>query len=223
MLAPRLPGTACDPPGGSGLAWGGPARRPECSPRRILLRIVAAGGIAGTGAATFAAPQDFAIDPAHTHVHWALKHFGTSTSRGRFDAINGAITLDREARTGSASFTIATASISTGFAPFDGLLRGPYLLATTEYPSAYFVSQRFTFDGDKLVSVTGDLTLRGVSQRLTLRALRFACRTDAEPAREVCGGDFETEFDRSAFGITHSLPFVADKVRVLIQIEAVRL
>ena len=182
-----------------------------------------AGSLAGVGVAAFAAPQDFAIDPAFTHVHWELKHFGTSTSRGRFDAMSGAITLDREARTGSASFTIATASISTGFTPFDGLLRGPYLLATTEYPSAYFVSQRFNFDGDRLASVVGDFTLRGVSQRLTLRALRFACRTDTEPAREVCGGDFETEFDRSAFGITHSLPFVGDRVRVLLQIEAVRL
>jgi polyisoprenoid-binding protein YceI len=190
---------------------------------RRMHRALLAGGIAGVGAAASAAPQDFAIDPAFTHVHWELKHFGTSTSRGRFDAMNGSITLDREARTGSASFTIATASISTGFAPFDGLLRGPYLLATTEYPSAYFVSQRFNFDGDRLASVVGDFTLRGLSQRLTLRALRFACRTDAEPAREVCGGDFETEFNRSAFGITHSLPFVADKVRVLIQIEAVRL
>src|SRR5438034_7860903 len=28
MTAPRSPGTAIEPPGGSGLAWGGPARRP---------------------------------------------------------------------------------------------------------------------------------------------------------------------------------------------------
>ncbi|MBC7480501.1 MAG: polyisoprenoid-binding protein, partial [Rhizobacter sp.] len=40
--------------------------------------------------------------------------------------------------------------------------------------------------------------------------------------REVCGGDFEAQIDRSAFGITHSLPFVADKVRLLIQVEAIR-
>ena len=181
----------------------------------------AALSLACIGAA-HAAPQNFAIDPDHTHVHWEIRHFGTSTSRGRFDAINGSIVMDREAHSGSASFSIATASISTGFAPFDGLLRGPYLLGTQEYPTAYFVANRFAFDGDRLASVTGDFTLRGTSRTLTLRALRFSCRTDAEPAREVCGGDFETEFERSAFGITHSLPFVADKVRVLLQIEAVK-
>lgn len=188
------------------------------SARRWLLALVAGSTV---GAAQ-AAPQAFVIDPANTHVHWELKHFGTSTSRGRFDAVSGSITLDREAHSGSASFTIATASISTGFAPFDGLLRGRYLLGTEAEPNAYFVAQRFAFDGDQLASVSGDFTLRGVSRSLTLRALRFSCRMDADPVREVCGGDFETEFNRSAFGITHSLPFVADRVRVLIQIEAIR-
>ena len=185
---------------------------------RALLALLAGAGV-GTAQA---APQEFAIDPANTHVHWEVRHFGTSTSRGRFDAISGSITLDRAAHSGSASFSIATAPISTGFAAFDGVLRGPYLLATQEYPSAYFVAQRFTFNGDALTSVSGEFTLRGVSQPLSLRALRFSCRQATEPAREICGGDFETEFNRSAFGITHSLPFVADKVRVLIQIEAVR-
>ena len=185
---------------------------------RALLALLA-GAVVGTAQA---APQEFSIDPANTHVHWEVKHFGTSTSRGRFDAISGSVTLDRDAHSGSASFSIATAPISTGFAVFDGVLRGPYLLATQEYPSAYFVSQRFTFNGDALASVSGEFTLRGVSQPLRLRALRFSCRQATEPAREICGGDFETEFNRSAFGITHSLPFVADKVHVLIQIEAVR-
>jgi len=185
---------------------------------RALLALLAGAAVSTTQAA----PQEFAIDPASTHVHWEVKHFGTSTSRGRFDAISGSITLDRVAHSGSASFSIATAPISTGFAVFDGVLRGPYLLATQDYPSAYFVAQRFTFNGDALVAVSGEFTLRGVSQPLSLRALRFSCRQATEPAREVCGGDFETEFNRSAFGITHSLPFVADKVRVLIQIEAVR-
>jgi hypothetical protein len=40
--------------------------------------------------------------------------------------------------------------------------------------------------------------------------------------QEVCGGDFEAEISRSAFGVTHSLPFVADRVRLLVQVEAVR-
>jgi polyisoprenoid-binding protein YceI len=169
-----------------------------------------------------AAPQRYALDPAYTHVHWELKHFGTSTVRGRFDAVSGSVTLDREARSGSVSISIDTASVSTGTRIFDGVVRGPQMLATSEHPTAYFVASRFAFDGDRLVSVTGEFTLRGNSQPLTLTAMRFGCRTDGEPPREVCGGDFEGEFKRSDFGITHSLPFVGDAVRLVVQIEGLR-
>lgn len=167
-------------------------------------------------------PQGFTIDPANTQVHWELKHFGTSTIRGRFTAIEGSITLDRVAHTGDVSMSVTTGAVSTGFAPFDGIIRGPYLLATALHPSAYFVAHQFAFDGDRLTAVTGEFTLRGISRSLTLRALRFSCRAATEPAREVCGGDFEGEFLRSEFGITHSLPFVADRVRLQVQIEAAR-
>ena len=192
-----------------------------------LLKTLGLGLVAlACSVAASAAPQRFALDPENTHVHWELKHFGTSTLRGRFDTINGSITLDREAHSGSASISIDTASLSTGTRIFDGVVRGPQLLATSDHPSAYFVASRFTFEGDRLVSVAGEFTLRGHSRPLTLKAMRFACRndtaTDPTTAREVCGGDFEAEFNRSDFGITHSLPFVGDAVQLVVQIEGVR-
>ena len=186
---------------------------------RTVACALAAWAIASTAAAE---PQAFAIDPANTHVHWELKHFGTSTIRGRFSTLAGSVTLDRVAHGGAVSMSVATGAVSTGFAPFDGIVRGPYLLAAAEHPTAYFVASRFAFDGERISSVTGEFTLRGVSRPLTLRAQRFSCRMATEPAREVCGGDFEGEFLRSEFGITHSLPFVADRVRLQVQIEAVR-
>jgi hypothetical protein len=47
--------------------------------------------------------------------------------------------------------------------------------------------------------------------------------TVARPKRHCAepGGDVEGELVRSTFGITHSLPFVADKVRLLVQVEAI--
>lgn len=184
--------------------------------------LVAALAALGASSPCAATPQEFLLDPANTHVHWEIQHFGTSTIRGRFDTIEGSVTLDREARRGSASMRIATASVSTGFGPFDGIVRGPFILSTAQNPSAYFVAEKFVFDGDRVASVTGEFTLRGVSQALTLRALRFACRVDGTPERETCGGDFEAELKRSEFGITYALPFVAERVRLQIQIEAVR-
>ena len=174
------------------------------------------------GSATQAQPVSYAMDPQHTRVHWEVRHFGTSTHRGRFDRIEGSITLDRSARRGEVSISIDTASVSSGVGPLDGMLRGNNFLAASANPTAYFVATQMRFDGDKLAEVRGEFTLRGTSRPLVLRSTNFDCRLDEASQREVCGGDFEAELLRSDFGITFGLPLVGDKVRLLIAVEASR-
>ena len=169
-----------------------------------------------------AEPVTYRIDPAATHVHFEVLHFGTSTARGRFDGVAGNVVLDRAARSGDVSIEVDTASVNTGLAPFDSVLRRGDMLATQAHPKAWFVARRLAFDGDRLASVSGEFTLRGTSRPLTLRALTFGCRLHPTLQREVCGGDFEAELLQSDFGLTYALPFVSDRVRLLIQVEAIR-
>ncbi|MEO5695800.1 MAG: YceI family protein, partial [Burkholderiaceae bacterium] len=98
---------------------------------------------------------------------------------------------------------------------------GSTLLDVDAHPQARFSAERARWEGDVPREIVGEFTLRGVSQPLTLRALRWNCALSLLFRREVCGGDFEARFERSHFGITHSLPFVADQVRLLIQVEAI--
>ena len=187
--------------------------------RTLLTFAIALIGALTTGAAP-AAPLAYQVDPAHTRVHWEVRHFGTSTLRGRFGQVEARIVLDRAAQRGELAVTIDTRIVDSGVAPLDAMLRGSSFLAAEQHPQAYFVASALEFDGERLTGARGEFTLRGVSRPLTLRALRFACLQEA--AREVCGGDFEAEFLRSDHGITFGLPFVGDKVRLLIQIEAAR-
>lgn len=170
-----------------------------------------------TAASAAAQPAAYVLDPAHSFVHFEVLHFGTSTSRGRFGPIAGAVTLDRSAGRGAVSLRVPTTGVDTGLPVFNARLREADLLASTEFPDAYFVATRFRFEGDRLAEVRGEFTLRGVSQPLSLFARRFACRSDE--GTEVCGGDFEGELLRSDFGATFGLPFVADRVRLLVQVE----
>lgn len=169
-----------------------------------------------------AEPVRYQLDPEHSFVWFEVLHFDTSTLRGRFGPIEGGVVLDREAGTGNLTVNVATAGVSSGVRVFDSRLREPDLLAVAEFPQASFVADRFVFDAGRLAEVKGSLTLRGVRQPLTLRALRFACETREMLQREVCGGDFEAEFERSAFGIVFGSPFVADRVRLVIQVEGIR-
>ena len=100
------------------------------------------------------------------------------------------------------------------------------LLGSDTWPDAYFVASRLRFEEGRLAEVRGEFTLRGISQPLSLTAVRYRCRVPTAPepadASEICGGDFEGEFKRSDFGITFGLPFVGDRVRLRVQVEGRR-
>jgi polyisoprenoid-binding protein YceI len=197
---------------------------------RLALRCAAALTLASSGAGAAAqapasapaAAASWRLDPTHSFVHFEVLHFGASTLRGRFGPLNGEIALDRAARSGRVQVVVPTAAVSTGLPVLDARLREPDMLSAEAHPQAYFIAERFDFDAQgNVTSVRGEFTLRGSSQPLTLKAQRFRCYSNPLFRREVCGGDFEGELVRSTFGITHSLPFVADKVRLLVQVEAI--
>ncbi|HEV7912526.1 MAG TPA: YceI family protein [Albitalea sp.] len=188
----------------------------------VFLGAVLAALLAAPPRIAFAEPVRYVLDPSHTRVWWETRHFGTSTHRGRFDSVEGSIVLDRGAGYGEVSISIQTASVSSGVPALDNVLRGAGFLASQAHPTAYFVASRLRFDGEHLSELRGEFTLRGISRPLSLRSERFACRTDALLKREVCGGDFEGEILRSDFGSTFGLPFVSDKVRLMISVEGIR-
>ena len=174
---------------------------------------------AGTGAAY---ANTYAIDPGHTFVTFEAKHFGTSTNRGRFDKKTGTVEFDPKAKTGKVEISIETGSIDTGVGPFDEHLRGPDFFDSAMFPTAKFVGDKFTFDGDKVTSVVGTLTLLDKTLPVTLKASNFNCYDHPRLKREVCGGDFETTIQRSAWGMKYGLPGIPDDVRLLVQVEAVK-
>jgi polyisoprenoid-binding protein YceI len=179
--------------------------------------LLAAAGAAHAQAVTYK------VDPTHTFVTFEARHANTSTLRGRFDRKDGSVVLDRQARSGKAEIAIETASVSTGVAPLDAKLQGKDFFNAADVPQATFVGDRFSFEGDRLAAVSGTLTMLGRTLPVTLKATQFNCYTNPLLKREVCGGDFETTVVRSQWGMTYGLDFgVPDRIRLLIQIEAVR-
>ena len=182
----------------------------------LLTALLAAVGAAQAESATYN------IDPTHTKVIFEARHFGTSTNRGRWDKKEGSITLDKAAKTGKVEVTLDMNSISTGVGPLDGHLRSKDFFAAEQFPTAKFVGDKFTFDGDKVTSVSGELTLRDKTNPVTLTATNFNCYTNPMLKREVCGGDFEATIQRTQWGINYGVPAIPDNVHLVIQVEAVK-
>jgi polyisoprenoid-binding protein YceI len=189
--------------------------------KKTLLATAAAAALFATVA--HAENASYALDPTHTYVTFEISHFGTSTNRGRFDKKEGTAQLDRAAKTGKVDITIDTTSINTGSDAFNKHLQSADLFDTAKYPTIKFSGDKFTFNGDKVAQIAGNLTLLGKTQPVTLTANRFNCYVNPMLKREVCGGDFETTIDRSAFGMEYGINWGFPKdVRLVIQVEGVK-
>ena len=97
--------------------------------------------------------------------------------------------------------TLQVNSVNTGTAAFNKHLQSPDLFDAAQFPTVRFVGDKFSFNGDKVTQVAGNLTLRGKTQPVTLKALNYGCYDHPMLKRQVCGGDFETTIDRTAFGV----------------------
>lgn len=190
--------------------------------RKITAATLVGLALAFTGAAQ-AQSAAYSIDPTHTFVTFEIDHMGTSTNRGRFDKKEGTVKLDKAAKKGSVEITIDMTSISTGTSAFDKHLQSADFFNTEKFPTAKFTAEKFAFDGDKVREIAGTLTLLGKTQPVTLKASKFNCYQSPMLKREVCGGDFETIIDRSAYGIDFGLNWGFPKeVKLLVQAEAVK-
>ena len=190
-----------------------------------MKKLVMAAAAAAALVAGFAHAENatYAFDPNHTYVTFEIGHFGTSTNRGRFDKKEGSVQLDRAAKTGKVEATIDVTSINTGFDAFNKHLQSADLFNAAKYPTIKFVGDKFTFNGDKVSTISGNLTLLDKTLPVTLKANQFNCYQSPMIKREVCGGDFETTIDRTLFGMDYGIQYGFPKeAHLVIQVEAIK-
>jgi len=169
-----------------------------------------------------AAPEQYSIDAQASFVQFEIRLLATTTLLGRLGPAMGKVVLDRTHGGGEIDVSVPTASVSTGFAPWDHFLRGQQGFDAQHAPQITFIAHGLHFSGATLASVSGELNLRGESHLLTLTATRFACQRDEPSRRDVCEGSFEGQVRRSEFGMTTWSAFLADPVSIVVHVNATR-
>jgi polyisoprenoid-binding protein YceI len=172
--------------------------------------------------AAFAATETYVIDGTHTFPRFEYNHLGYSIQVSRFDKTSGKITLDRTAKTGSVDVVIDAKSVNTGYALFNEHIQGEDYFYTEKYPTITFKSSSMKFDGDKLVAVNGDLTVKGVTKPVTLSVTSFHCMPHPMLKKDACGANATTKIKRSEFNAGKNAPYVSDEVTLTIPVEAVK-
>lgn len=135
-------------------------------------------------------------EPTNGTVSFSIMKWGVLKEEGTFRDFHARIDFDaRDASKSRVEFEVLTKSIDTNNRNRDETLRSDDFLHVAKYPKMTFRSVRVVPRGRNVADVTGDLTIRGVTRRITV------------PVRLLGANDkhagFETSFtiDRNAFGV----------------------
>ncbi|MDD3353272.1 YceI family protein [Zoogloea sp.] len=173
-------------------------------------------------APAFAAPDTFTVDASHSFARFSYSHFGMSTQLSRFNKTSGTVTLDKAARTGTVDIVIDTRSVDTGFDTFNDHIQGEDFLDTAKYPTATFKSSKVTFKGEKPVSVTGELTIKGVTKPVTFKIQNYVAMPHPMLKKDAIGADATVVIKRSEFNAGKYAPHVGDGVTISVALEAIK-
>jgi polyisoprenoid-binding protein YceI len=108
------------------------------------------------------------LDPNHTVVGAVARHLMVTKVRGRFKVFEGAIHVEERIEDSWAELDIDAASIDTGVEDRDNHLRSADFLNVEDFPKITFRSTKVERTGEDTLRVTGDLTIRGVTEPVTL-------------------------------------------------------
>jgi len=168
-----------------------------------------------------AAPITCTVDDVHSMAMFRVQHFGAGMFWGRFDNVNGTITTNG-AGPDSVSFdvTIDPATVSSGNDKLNGHLMSPDFFSVKEFPTMTFKSTKAEKGSDGMWTVTGDMTMHGVTKSVTAK-VECTGRAKMGPAERI---GFEAMFtlDRSEFGMNYGIDkgAIGKSVRVIVGMEA---
>jgi polyisoprenoid-binding protein YceI len=188
----------------------------------FVLPVLVLGLSAAQAAPPTAKAGTYKIDPNHTQVIFAIRHEGLSTFYGRFSKISGGMNFDPASPQASVlNVTIDMTGIQTHVDDLDNELRDNVFDAK-KYPTASFVSTAITKTGDNTGTVTGNLTLDGVTKPVTLNVTFNGGRNAPIPFQPYrIGFDATATIHRADFGLDGMIwsGFVGDDVTLMIESE----
>jgi polyisoprenoid-binding protein YceI len=154
------------------------------------------------------APGRWEIDPAHTAIAFVAKYLMVTKVRGHFSEFSGFVEVAERPEDSTAEITIKSASIDTGTADRDKHLRSADFLDVEHFPELRFRSTSVEFPGEDRITVTGDLTIRDVTQSVVLDS-EFSGMSQDPWGNARAGYSARTQINREDFGASWNLALEA--------------
>ena len=169
------------------------------------------------------------VDPVHAMAEFKVKHMMIANVKGHFPKVTGVLKLDESDLTkSSVEAEIDAASIETRDADRNAHLKSADFLDVEKYPTLTFRSERVSKTGDGEISVEGDLTIHGVTRKVT-----FEVEGPTPPAKDPWGNmrlaiSANAKINRKDFGLTWNAALetggvlVGDQVTINLDAEFIK-
>ena len=168
------------------------------------------------------------IDSVHSNAQFKVRHMMISNVKGEFGGITGTLKLDKDLSKSSVEASINASTLNTGDAQRDGHLKGADFFNVEQFPTLSFRSTRITKREEGAVTVTGDLTVRGVSVSTT-----FDVEGPTAPIKDPWGNiriglSATTKINRKDFGLNWNTALetggfvVGDDVTITLDVEFIK-
>lgn len=173
------------------------------------------------GAAAVNAPSGaYKADQGHRYITFTYSHQGYSTPYIRWRDWDADLNWNaEEPEKSSISVTIKAASVDTGVDKFDDHMKSADIFDIENHPEITFVSTAIEKTGSNTGTITGDLTIKGVTKPVTVAAVFNKGAFDQRGQHHKLGFSGEATVLRSDFGVDLAVPFVGDEVKIIIETE----
>ena len=169
---------------------------------------------------------DWQLDPFHTQVEFAAKHLGMMTVRGHFAEVKAVADIDPDhPDASSVEVTMQTTSIRTHNEARDNDLRSSNFLEVDKFPTITFKSTRIEAAGTDRYTLTGDLTVKGITHPLTLQVIKYGEFNDPMMGHRIAYSA-SGKINRKDFGLSFDMMLdgrfvVSDDIQIMIEGELV--
>lgn len=180
--------------------------------------------VSGLAQAVVGVPSGaYALENTHGYITFSYSHLGFSRPQVGFNTFTVDLELNSEDPSkSSVKVAIDANSIDSRVAEFDAHLKGDKFFATAANPGISFESTGITMNSDTTASITGNLTIKGVTKPVTLEATLN--KAAEHPMRKVptVGLNATAKLMRSDWGLGEYVPMVSDEVDVVISVELIK-
>lgn len=142
------------------------------------------------------------LEPVHSEISFQVRHLAISKVRGKFENFDVTIVTAEDPKDSTIEATIDVSSVNTGQEARDNHLRSSDFFLVEQHPHMLFkaTGDNIEIDGDDF-TITGDLTMRGVTLPVTLKG-ELGGVIDDPYGNVRAGATASTKINRQDFGVS---------------------